>query len=134
VEVREEREGDPIKTGGPDLVAVLGINADTQNLGVAGLKVALQRVETRDFSASCGGEIEGIEDEEHVLLARVVGELNRCVQVALQAESRRISAVCDEGHDLFGWGNGEENRPGSARTGNTLPSKGGCVSEKLSIY
>jgi hypothetical protein len=63
VEVRKQRVVDPGEAGGPGLVAELGVDGDTQNLGIGGLELRLKSVEAGNLDASGGREVQGIEDE-----------------------------------------------------------------------
>lgn len=95
VEIGQQGEGDAIKTVGPRFVTELAIDADTQNLGITGLELAEQAVESRDFDASCRGEVEGVEHEKNVLLTLETRKLDLRIKVAIQFEFGCLCACID---------------------------------------
>ena len=86
VEVCEEGEADAAQTLCPCLVAILGVDGDTQDLGVCRLETRLERFRGGNFLASSGREVEGIEEQHDVLLAIQVFRRNRLVKVIVQLE------------------------------------------------
>lgn len=67
IEVGQQRIGDAVKRRRPCLVAELTVYADTQDLGITGLELLFERFESRDFNASCRGEIQWIKHEKDIL-------------------------------------------------------------------
>lgn len=104
VEVSEQGVVDACETAGPCFVTELAINADTQNLGITGLELAEQAVESRDFEASCRGEVERVEYEKNVLLTLEARQLDLGVKVAIQLEVGCLRACID--HIVGGVGDG----------------------------
>ena len=95
VEVGEQGEADAVEAGGPCFVTELAIDADTQNLGITGLELAEQAVESRDFDASCRGEVERVEHEKNVLLTLEARKLDLRIKVAIQLEIGCLCACID---------------------------------------
>lgn len=104
MEIREQREGDASEALGPGFVTELGINGDTQDLGVSGFELREERVEAGDLDASGRRKVEWVEDKQDVLAARVRGELLLRVEVAVQLELGRLGSGCDEGQSIEGRG------------------------------
>lgn len=104
MEVGEQREGNASEALGPGFVTELGINGDTQDLGVSGFKLREERVEAGDLDASGRRKVEWVEDKQDVLAARVRGELFLRVEVAVQLEVGRLGSGCDEGQSIEGRG------------------------------
>ncbi len=67
------------------------INGDTQNLGVAGLKLGEEFVETWDLFASSGCEVKRVEHDEDVLALKA-REGNRFTGMAPEREVGRVGA------------------------------------------
>lgn len=104
VEVGEQGVVDSSETTGPCFVTELAINADTHNLGITGLELAKQAVESRDFEASCRGEVERVEYEKNVLLTLEARQLDLGIKVAIQLEVGCLRACID--HIVGGVGGG----------------------------
>jgi hypothetical protein len=98
VEVGEQRVVDATHAVGPGLVAELGIDGDTQNLGIRGLEIALDGVEAGDLPASCRREVEGIEDQQHVLGALEAGQRDLLLVVAVELEIGGFLPGLDDAH------------------------------------
>lgn len=100
MEVRQKGIGDAVKRPRPCLVTILAINADTQDLGITGLELLLERFESRDFNASCRGEIQWIKHKQNILGTIEARELHRGVQMAVQLEIGGRGSCID--HDSWG--------------------------------
>jgi len=70
-------------------VAVDAVDADTQDLGVAGAETGQQGLRLRNLLASGGRPIEGVEEQQHVPLAPEVAQLDRSPEVILKLEIGR---------------------------------------------
>ncbi len=95
VEVGKQGVGNASEAASPSLVTELAIDADTQNLGITGIKLVLKTVESRDFEASCGGEVERVEHEKNVLLTLEARQLDLGVKVTVQLEVGCLCACFD---------------------------------------
>ena len=101
MEVSQQGIVDPAKAIGPCAVTELAVHGDTQDLGIAGIELAKQRVQARDFRASGGGEVEGVEDQED-LLTLEARELHLLIGVAVEREVGRGCAFLNDAHGKLG--------------------------------
>ncbi len=98
MEVRKERVGDPTQAVSPSLVAEFRVDAETQNLGLCGIKVAQLRLDAGNLDASCRGKIKGIENQQHVLFAAVVRKLDCLAVLGLKREVRCVCTGFNDSH------------------------------------
>ena len=63
LKIRQQREGNTPQIAAPVGVAMNTVDADTQNLGVCGLKAGQKSLDPRHFLASGGCPIEGIKEK-----------------------------------------------------------------------
>jgi hypothetical protein len=69
VEVGEQRKGDAAEAVRPIVVAVAGVDADTQNLGIRGEEAVAKRFDAGNLAASRRSEVERIEQQHDMPLA-----------------------------------------------------------------
>jgi hypothetical protein len=100
VEVGEQREGDAAEVPRPVGVGVAAVDADSRDARIGfRLKSIDQRFQRRNFAASRRCPVEGVEDEEDVVAASVVGEVELGAEMGLEGEVR---GFCSDGdHDEF---------------------------------
>ncbi len=105
MEIGQQGELDRAEAVGPSLVTELGIDGDTQDLGIAAFELSEKSVQAGDFTTSRGGEVERVENEQDVLLAIEIRELHLRVEMGFELEVGSLGADRDDGHgfDSFSW-------------------------------
>ncbi len=110
MEVREKRIVHSAEGLGPRTISELAVDADTQDLGVAGFELTFELFDAWDFDASSWGESERVKDEQNFLLACEVRQTHARAEVAVEFELRGDGAGCNHchvyfpcGRDLPGW-------------------------------
>ena len=63
LKIRQQREGNTPQIAAPVGVAMNTVDADTQNLGVCGLKARQKSLDARHFLASGGCPVEWVEEK-----------------------------------------------------------------------
>ena len=100
VEICEKRKVDFPESLSPCFVAELRIYAHTQDLGIGRVELLQQSVQTRNLDASSRGEVEGVGDEQYILLAPELGQRNRRVEMTVEREVRCRGSSSDQRHGM----------------------------------
>jgi hypothetical protein len=98
MEVREQGECDSAEALGPCFVTELGVDRDTQNLGIGLFELSEESVEAGDFDASGRREVERIEDEEQVFEPLKAGGFDGPIEVAVELEIGGLGSRLDHGN------------------------------------